>query len=369
MAKRDYYEVLGVKRSASEQDIKRAYRKLARKYHPDVNPGNKGAESKFKELTEAYEVLSSEDKRRQYDQFGHDGFARAAGGPQPGGGFGGFDFSRANFGTGGLGDLGDLFSGLFGSSGRAQSAGPLKGEDLHYSLDIDFIDAVRGTSTELTVQKRSPCDVCRGTGAKPGSNLEVCPDCGGSGRRAGRGLRLVIEPCPRCHGNGKVSRESCHDCGGRGAAFGTERISVKIPGGVDTGSRIRLQGKGEPGRSGGPAGDLYIVTRVRPHPVLERKGDNLHVEVPITISEAALGARIEVPTIDGTTTMRVPPETSSGQVFRLRGKGVPHLKGGGQGDQLVTVKIVAPKNLDVRSQELLREFARLNPGDPRPRTW
>jgi molecular chaperone DnaJ len=368
MAKRDYYEVLGLSRGASEQEIRRAYRKLARKYHPDVNPGDKAAETKFKELTAAYEVLSDQEKRRQYDQFGHDGFSRAAGGPQPGGGFGGFDFSRVDFGAGGFGDLGDFFSGLFGGQTGAQAEGPLKGEDLHYSLDITFADAVRGTSTEITVQKHSPCDVCRGSGAMPGSPVDTCPDCGGSGRRATRGLRRVVEPCPRCHGNGKIIREVCRNCGGRGATFGTERISVKIPGGVDSGSRIRLQGKGEPGQNGGPPGDLFIVTRVRPHPVLERKGDNLHVEVPITITEAALGARIQVPTIDGVTTMHIPPETSSGQVFRLRGKGVPHLKGGGQGDQFVAVKIVAPKNLDVRSQELLREFARLHPEDPRLRT-
>jgi len=367
MAKRDFYEVLGLSRGASEQDIRRAYRKLARKYHPDVNPGNKGAEGKFKELAEAYEVLSDKEKRRQYDQFGHDGFSRGTGGPQPGAGFGGFDFGRMDFGRGGLGDLGDLFSGLFGGQHGAQTEAAGQGEDLHYSLDVDFIDSVRGVATEITVQKHTVCDICRGTGAKPGSAIEVCPDCGGSGRRSGRGLRRTVEACPRCHGNGKISREVCRACGGRGTRFGTERIAVKIPSGVDTGSRIRVQGKGESGQNGGPPGDLYIVTRVRPHPVLERKGDNLHMEAPITITDAALGARIEVPTIDGATTMRIPPETSSGQVFRLRGKGVPHLKGGGQGDQFVTVKIVAPKNLDVRSQELLREFARLNPGDQRPR--
>ena len=368
MAKRDYYEVLGLRRGSSASEIKRAYRKLARRYHPDVNPGDKAAEGKFKELSEAYEVLSDMEKRRQYDQFGHDGFSRATGGPQPGAGFGGFDFGRVDFGTGGVGDLGDFFSGLFGGQTAARADAPAKGEDVHYSLDINFADAVRGMSTEITVQKHTACDVCRGSGAKPGSRLEACPDCGGSGRRPGRGLRRAVEPCPRCHGNGKIGQEPCRACGGRGATFGTERMAVKIPGGVDTGSRIRLQGKGEPGQNGGPPGDLYIVTRVRPHPLLERKGDNLHVEVPITITEAALGARIDVPTIDGLTTMRIPPETSSGQVFRLRGKGVPYLKGGGQGDQFVTVKIVAPKNLDVRSQELLREFARLNPEDPRPKT-
>jgi molecular chaperone DnaJ len=192
----------------------------------------------------------------------------------------------------------------------------------------------------------------------------VCPDCGGSGRR-GRAFGRQAQVCLRCRGNGKISRDPCPVCGGKGTTFGTERIAVKIPPGVDTGSRIRVQGKGEAGVNGGPPGDLYIITRVRPHPVLERKGDNLYLEVPITIAEAGLGARIDVPTVDGRTTMRVPPETSSGQVFRLRGKGVPHLKGGGQGDQFVTVKIVAPKNLDTRSQELLREFARLNPDDPR----
>ncbi len=367
MPKPDYYQALGLRRGASEQEIKRAYRKLARKHHPDVNPGNKAAEAKFKEITEAYEVLSDPEKRRRYDQYGHEAFAPGAGGrgPEAGAGFGGFDFSGVDLGGGGLGDLGDLLSDIFGQRDRSQSAGPTKGEDLHYSLDINFEDAVRGLATEITLQKHSRCGVCRGSGARPGSALDTCPDCGGSGRRRGRGLLGTTQACPRCQGSGKVSREPCGACRGRGVTFGTERVAVKVPPGVDTGSRVRLQGMGEPGPNGGAAGDLYIITRVRPHPVLERKGDNLYNEVPITIAEAALGARIQVPTIDGMTSMRVPPETSSGQVFRLRGKGVPHLKGGGQGDQLVTVKIVAPKNLDARSQDLLREFARLNPADPR----
>ena len=367
MAKRDYYDVLGLRRGASEQEIKRAYRKLARKHHPDVNPGDKTAEGKFKEISEAHDVLSDPEKRRRYEQFGHEAFSAGAGarGAEPGGGFGGYDFSGVDLGSGGFGDLGDLLSGIFGQRGHAQASGPGKGEDLHYSLDINFEDAVRGLATEISVQKHSRCDTCRGSGARPGSPLETCSDCGGSGRRRGRGLLATSQACPRCHGSGKVSRETCTACGGRGVTFGTERIAVKIPPGVDNGSRVRLQGKGETGRNGGPPGDLYIITRVRPHPVLERRGDNLYVEVPITITEAALGARIEVPTIDGTTTMRIPPETSSGQVFRLRGKGVPHLKSGGQGDQFVTVKIVAPRNLDSRSQDLLREFARLNPVDLR----
>ncbi len=367
MTKREYYQVLGLRRGASEQEIKRAYRKLARKHHPDVNPADKGAEAKFKEITEAYEVLSDPEKRRRYDQFGHDAFAPGAGarGPEPKGGFGGFDFSGVDVGAGGFGDLGDILSDIFGQRGRTGPSEPGRGGDLHYSLDIDFEDVIRGRVTEITLQKHSRCDICRGSGARPGSALDTCPDCGGSGRRASRGFSRTTQACLRCQGSGKISREACTACGGRGKTFGTERISVKIPAGVDNGSRIRLQGKGEPGPNGGPPGDLYIITRVRPHPVLDRKGDNLYVEVPITITEAALGAKIEVPTIDGTTTMRIPPETSSGQVFRLRGKGVPYLKGGGQGDQFVTVKIVAPKNLDVRSQELLREFARLNPGEPR----
>ncbi len=363
MPTRDYYDILGVRRGASEHEIKRAYRKLARKYHPDVNPGDKTAEARFKEISQAYEVLSDPEKRRRYDQLGHEAFS-AGGRTSTEAGFGGFDFSGFDIRTGGFGDLSDLLSDFFGQREQARAPAPGKGEDLHYSLDIDFEDAIRGLATEITLQKHSRCERCGGSGGRPGSPLDPCPECGGSGRLRGRLLR-GSQACPRCGGAGRVSREACPACGGRGVTFGTERIAVKIPPGVDTGSRVRLQGMGEPGRNGGPPGDLYIITRVRPHPLLQRKGDNLYVEVPITITEAALGARIEVPTVDGTATMRIPPETSSGQVFRLKGKGVPHLKGGGQGDQFVTVRIVSPRNLDVRSQELLREFARLNPGDPR----
>jgi molecular chaperone DnaJ len=369
MATRDYYQVLGVSRGASAQEIKRAYRKQARKFHPDVNPGDKTAEGKFKELTEAYETLSDPERRRRYDQFGPDAFRDAASARgAPGGGFGGFDFGGFDFrtaGAGGLGDLGDMLSDLFGQRAGAPPSGPRRGPDLHYTLELDFADAIRGLSTEIAVQKQSACATCGGSGARPGSPLETCPECAGSGRRDGRGLFRSSQPCPRCRGAGKVVREACQTCRGRGVTVGTERIAVKVPAGVDNGSRIRLSGRGEAGPNGASPGDLYIITRVRPHPLLERKGDNLYVEVPITITEAALGARVDVPTIDGLTGMRIPPETSSGQVFRLRGKGVPHLKGGGQGDQFVTVKIVTPKNLDARSQELLREFARLNPARPR----
>jgi len=367
MGKRDFYEVLGVARGASEQEIKRAYRKLARKYHPDVNPKDKGAEAKFKEVSEAYDVLGNAEKRRRYDQFGHDAFAPGAGapGPSPGAGSGGFDFGAADLGAGGFGDLGDLFSDLFSRHGQAEPAGAATGQDLHYTLEVRFGDAIRGVNSEITVKKHSRCTACGGSGARRGSPLDTCPECGGSGRRRAAGFLRATHPCGRCRGSGKVFREPCAVCGGRGVTFGAERIAVRIPPGVDNGSRIRLQGMGDQGRNGGPAGDLYIITRVQPHPVLERKGDNLYAEVPITITEAALGAKIEVPTADGTTSMRIPAETSSGQIFRLRGKGVPHLKGGGVGDQFVTVKIVAPRNLDRRSQELLQEFARLNPADPR----
>lgn len=363
MAKRDYYEVLGVKRGASQEEIKRAYRRLARKYHPDVNPGDKAAEERFKEITEAYEVLSDPEKRRQYDQFGHQAFAgaRTEAGAQ-GFEWGGFDFSQ--FGREGFGDL---FSDLFSSFGRARTgaASPQKGEDLHYTMDIDLENAVRGFSTEITLQHHILCQACQGTGAS-GGRQGACPDCGGRGQK--QILRTFLSfnlTCPRCQGTGKVSLNPCRECGGRGVVLRTERVTVKIPPGVDNGSKIRFAGMGEPGRWGGPPGDLYIITRVRPHPFFERKGDNLHCEVPITVTEAALGARIEVPTIDGPAVMWIPPGTSSGQVFRLKGKGIPHLKGEGRGDQHVQVKIVLPKDLDARSQDLLREFGRLNPQDPR----
>ncbi len=365
MAKRDYYEVLGVPRKASEREIKRVYRKLARKYHPDVNPGDREAEAKFKEITEAYEVLSDPGKRRQYDQFGHQPFASAtAEGPGPGFGFDVGPF--ADFGQGASGGIGDIFSDIFGGRRPAATTAPQKGEDLHYAIDLDFEDAIRGLSTEIVLQKHVLCDVCQGSGAEPGSSPQSCPDCGGSGRRqVSRGILSMTSICSRCQGSGKVVLKPCRSCGGRGRVYRTERINVKIPPGVDTGSRVRVARKGEPGRSGGPPGDLYVTTRVHPHRFFERKGDNIYCTIPITITEAALGARVEVPTVDGRATMTIPPGTSGGRIFRLREKGVPHLKGGGRGDQYVTVQVVVPPNLDDRSQQILREFSRLNPVDPR----
>ncbi len=358
--KRDYYEVLGVSRNATDREIKRAYRHLARKFHPDVNPGKKTAESAFKEVNEAYEVLSDPKKRREYDRFGHAASAGAGAGPGPGGaGFAGFDMGQFDFGS--PEGLGDLFSDLFRGRRGGPAAEAARGRDIHYTLDLNFEDAVRGLSTEISVQKEVACEVCGGSGARPGAPLVTCPECNGSGQHPGRSLLRGPTPCGRCGGTGKARAEACAACRGRGTQPRTERIKVKIPPGVDNGSRVRLAGMGAAGPRGAPPGDLFLITRVRPHPFLERKGDNLYCEIPITISEAALGARIEIPTVDGPASMRIPSETSSGQTFRLAEKGVPHLKGGGRGDQFVTVKIAVPKGLDTRSQELLREFGRLNP--------
>ena len=364
MGKRDYYDVLGLPRSATDRDIKRAYRRLARRYHPDVNPGDKTAEERFKEITEAYEVLGDPRKRAEYDEFGH----RAAAGPGPraGGPFAGAPFDPGEFARGGFGGLGDLLEGMFGGRGGTREQAPPRGEDLHYSIDIDLEQAIRGVTTEISVHRSAPCASCGGSGARPGAGTIPCPECEGTGQVAVReGLLGMARPCRRCRGEGRVPGQACPACGGRGRQPRTERVKVKIPPGVDTGSKIRLAEMGEAGPAGSAPGDLYIVTRVRPHPFFERKGDNLHCTVPVTITEAALGARIQVPTVDGPAEMRVPPGTSSGQVFRLRGKGVPALRGGGRGDQYVTVKVVVPRALNARAQELLRELARLAPEDPR----
>jgi molecular chaperone DnaJ len=364
MGKRDYYEVLGLPRSATDRDIKRAYRRLARRHHPDVNPGDKAAEARFKEITEAYEVLGDPQKRAEYDQFGH---RMAAGpGPRPGGPFAGAPFDLGDFARGGFGGLGDLLEGVFGAGVGVREEAPARGEDLHYTIDLDLEQAVRGLTTEVSVQRSAPCGSCGGSGGRPGAGTVPCPECGGTGRLAvGRGLLEMTRACGRCRGTGRVPEQPCPACGGRGHVPRAERVKVKIPPGVDTGSRVRLAGMGDAGPAGTPPGDLYIVTRVRPHPFFERKGDNIHCRVPVTVTEAALGARIQVPTVDGPAEMRIPAGTSSGQIFRLRAKGVPALRGGGRGDQYVTVEVVVPRDLNARAQELLRELARVAPEDPR----
>lgn len=369
--KREYYEVLGVKRSATDKEIKKAYRRLAREFHPDLNPGNKEAERRFKEISEAYHVLSNPELRKKYDQFGHRAF-EAGGGPS--GGFDGFDFRNIdprdfNFGQGG-GGFGDLFENLFGQRRGAQTRTADRGQDLQYTMEISFEDAARGVTAPISISRSDSCPECGGFGQRPSTRRQTCPDCGGSGQRAGNlGFFGLGQPCARCDGKGVMTTEPCGRCAGQGAIPTTERISVKIPPGVDTGSKIRVAGKGEAGRNGGSPGDLYILTKVRPHSIYERKGDNLYIELPITVTEAALGASIEVQTLNGPVVMKVPPGTQSGQTFRLSGKGMPHLKGEGRGDQFVRVKIVLPQNLDEHSKQLLRDFERLNPYNPRMETY
>lgn len=367
MAKRDYYDVLGVKRGACEKDIKGAYRKLARKYHPDVNPGDTNAEARFKEISEAYQVLSDPKKRAMYDRFGHQVFGR-----QPGGAQAPWDFDFSQFGKNvgfDLGNLGDLFGTLLGGHPKsAQPRGPVPGKDLQYTIDLSFQDVLSGLSTKLMIQHDIVCTACGGKKTERGYDLETCQQCQGSGQvkvTAGFLNLGVSQPCPQCQGSGKVNPHPCRSCKGTGIQQETDRIVVKIPAGADNGSKIRVAGKGHAGRNGGKTGDLYIITRVQQHRFFERRGDNLYCEVPITITEAVLGAKITVPTPFGDSAMVMPAGTQSGQTFRLRSKGVPHMKGVGRGDLYVTVKVVTPKYVDTRTSELFREIARLNPTNPR----
>jgi molecular chaperone DnaJ len=363
--KRDYYEVLGISRGASEAEVKKAFRKLARKFHPDVNPGDKTSEQKFKELNEAYEVISDAKKRQQYDQFGHAAFEAGFGqGAGPGAGFGFEGFGQgAEFFRGG--GFEDAFGNLFGER-AARSRGPQKGEDASYAVEVDLEDAVFGKTMQVDLRREAACSSCGGTGSQPGTSPRTCPTCRGTGAvLAGRGFMQFQQTCPTCHGEGSVNPNPCRTCGGSGAVQKSERINVKIPPGVDNGSKVRVAGMGGPGHKGGPAGDLYIITRVRPHHYFERKGDNLHSEVPVSVREAALGDKIEIPTVDGVVSLTIPPGTQNGQQLKLKGKGVPHLGGGGVGDHYVTIRVVTPTGLSERSRELLQELDRLNPANPR----
>jgi molecular chaperone DnaJ len=367
MAKRDYYDILGVKRGASDKELKAAYRKLARKHHPDVNPGDTSAEAKFKEISEAYQVLSDPKKRTMYDRFGHQVFGR-----QPGGGQAPWDFDFSQFGKNvgfDIGNIGDLFGTFFGGQARnAQARGPIPGNDLQYTIDLSFQDVLNGLSTKLMIQHEVPCKTCGGKKTERGHALETCSQCQGTGQvKVSAGfLNLgVSQSCSQCQGSGKVNPHPCRSCHGSGIQQETERIVVKIPAGADNGSKIRVAGKGHVGRNGGKPGDLYIITRVQQHAFFERRGDNLYCEVPITITEAVLGSKIPVPTPFGDSAMVVPAGTQSGQKFRLRSKGIPHMKGAGRGDLYVTVKVVTPKYVDTRTSELFREIARLNPTNPR----
>lgn len=366
---KDYYEVLGLKKGATAEEIKKAYRKLARKYHPDVNPGDKDSERKFKEIGEAYDVLGDPKKKETYDRFGHAGFDQQYG-PGPGagygagaGGYGGFrpeDFSGYGDGF----DFSEVFGDMFG--GRGAHAGPARGQDSQYTMEVDLEDALFGTTANLTVKREASCDVCGGSGSKPGTKPITCPDCKGTGNvKSGKMFFAVSQPCGRCGGRGKLGFDPCTGCGGRGITPKTEELKVKIPAGVDNGSKVRVAGKGGPGKSGGPAGDLYIITKVRQHGFFERKGDNLYCEIPVTITEAALGTKIDVPTKDGIVTMTVPAGTQSGQTLRLRGMGVPHLGGSGSGDQYVRVVVDVPKGLSDQARQLLMDFERTHPQAPR----
>ncbi|MHB8846267.1 MAG: molecular chaperone DnaJ [Nitrospirota bacterium] len=363
-AKKDYYDVLGVNRKAPEAEIKKAFRKLARKYHPDVNPGDKSSEAQFKELNEAYEVLSDPKKRQQYDQFGHAAFEQGFGqGSGQGSGFEGFSARGAEaFGQGGFEDI---FGNLFGNR-AARPRGPLKGEDITYTVEVDLEDAIFGRTMQVDLQREVACSACGGSGAQPGTKPQTCPTCRGSGSiTQGKGFMHFSQACPACQGEGTVNAHPCRDCGGNGSTIRSERINVKIPSGVDNGSKVRMAGMGSPGVNGGPPGDAYIITRIRPHQYFERKGDNLYSEAKVTVKEAALGDKIEIPTVDGTVMLSLPPGIQTGQQLKLKGKGVPHFGGSGVGDHYVTIQVVTPMGLNEHGKELLRELDRINPSDPR----
>ena len=359
--KRDYYEVLGVSKGASDDEIKRAYRKLAKKYHPDMNPGDKEAEAKFKEVNEAYSILSDSEKRARYDQFGHAGVDPNYGAGGPGGGFGGFDMEDID-----LGDIfGSFFGGGFGGFGGSASSrrnGPQKGESLRASLTISFEEAAFGCEKEVTVERYETCDTCHGSGCAPGTSPEVCPDCHGTGtvqvrRQTPMGVFATSSPCPKCGGKGRIIHQPCKDCRGSGMVRKKKTIQASIPAGIDNGQTISIRGQGNAGKNGGPAGDLLITITVRPHELFRREGTSVLCEAPITFTQAVLGAELEIPTIDGKVKYTLPEGTQSGTTFRLKGKGIPSINGRGRGDQYVTVYIETPKNLNKEQKEALRKFA------------
>ena len=355
--KRDYYEVLGVSRGASEDEIKKAYKKMARKYHPDLNPGDKTAEEKFKEVNEAYEVLSDADKKARYDQYGHAGVDPNFGAGGFGGGFdGSFDF-------GDLGDIfGSFFGGGFGGGRRTNPNAPQRGESIRMSIAISFEEAAFGCEKAVTVERYETCDTCHGNGCAPGTSPEVCPDCHGTGtvqvrRQTPMGVFATSSPCPKCGGKGRIIHQPCKDCRGSGMVRKKKTIQASIPAGIDNGQTISIRGQGNAGKNGGPAGDLLITITARPHELFRREGTSVLCEAPITFTQAVLGAELEIPTIDGKVKYTLPEGTQSGTTFRLKGKGIPSINGRGRGDQYVTVYIETPKNLNKEQKEALKKFA------------
>ena len=356
--KRDYYEVLGVDKSASQDEIKKAYRKLAKANHPDSHPGDKAAEERFKEANEAYEVLSDEEKRKKYDQFGFAAFDPSAGGY--GGGFEGFGGFDDIFGGGGFGDI---FSSIFGGGGATRNPNaPRRGEDVRASLNISFEEAAFGCEKEVTAPRIEICPDCKGSGCAPGTTAETCPDCRGTGsvrttQRTPFGMAQSTGPCQKCRGSGKIIHQPCKTCRGMGKIRRNHKLSVKVPAGIDDGQAIPIPGCGNAGSNGGPAGDLLVGVTVRPHPIFEREGTAVYMEQEISYAQATLGAEVEVPTLDGKVKLSIPEGTQPGTTFRMRGRGIPSLRGGGRGDQFVSVKLAVPRGLTGSQKELLRQFA------------
>lgn len=366
MSKRDYYDVLGVAKDVTGKDLKKAYRRVAMKFHPDRNPDDKEAEEKFKECAEAYEVLSDDQKRAAYDQYGHAGI-EGMGGMGGGGGAQGF---------GNFSDIfGDVFGDIFGGAGGPGGGrgGPARGSDLRYNMDLSLEDAVKGVSKEIKIPSLVGCNTCDGSGAKKGTKPTQCSTCGGIGQvRMQQGFFSVQQTCPNCHGRGSIITDPCGDCHGQGKIEKTKTLSVKIPPGVDTGDRIRLAGEGEAGDMGGPAGDLYVQVNVREHEIFQRDGKNLYCEVPISFTDAALGGELEVPTLDGRVKLKVPAETQTGKLFRLRGKGVAPVRGGSVGDLLCRVAVETPVNLTAKQKDLLKELQETMSGgknSPKQSSW
>jgi len=362
-AKKDYYEVLGVPRSSTAEEIKKAYRKLALQHHPDKHKGDKKAEEKFKEIGEAYEVLSDQQKRDAYDRYGHRAFAPGAGMGGGGGFHDPFEVFREVFNSGGAGAgiFGDIFEGAFGGSGGGRRGSRSnQGSDLRYDLEIEFMEAVRGCEKEVTIRRPVSCPPCQGSGAAPGSKAVTCPTCRGQGQVAvSRGFFSIAQTCPKCGGTGQSIQNPCKSCHGEGRVEENARIKLKIPAGVDTGSRLRSVGQGEAGSRGGSSGDLYVVLTVKSHPVFEREEHDLFCDVPVAFSQLALGAEISIPSLDGEMTLKIPAGTSSNKVFRIRGQGVPSVSGRGRGDLHIRTQVEVPKHLNPAQKEALEHFAKL----------